>query len=278
MLAAIVVLTTLGSGCEYARKVIAKDKLNQGTIKYNKGDTKGAQVFFRDASETDPNNPITWLYLGATLVKDYNKEPDDAKKKEIANQALEVYRKAITIASDNCVVVENALSYMAVIHDDMKDFEEWRKVMEERATSQCTTKKEIKAQSYYSIGQKYWQRAYDQTTRYQDAAMFTKDPFHYRKMDYSPEALADKRRTEEYVAKGFEYFEKSLEIDPEYTEPMFYKGLLYRERQKLTKDEAKRKEFEKMATKIAEEATALQRRRVSATADQRAGQATAPTS
>jgi tetratricopeptide (TPR) repeat protein len=277
-LAAITALTILGSGCEYARKVIAKDKLNQGTIEYNKGRFKEAQEFFRDASDTDPNNPITWLYLGATLVKDYNKEPDEAKKKEIANQALEVYKKAISIASENCSVVDNALSYMAVIHDDMKDFEEWRKVMEERATSSCTTKKEIKAQSYYSIGQRYWQRAFDQTTRYQDPAMFTKDPFHYRKMDYSPEAVADKRRTEENVTKGFEYFEKALEIDPEYTEPMFYKSLLYRERQKLTKDEAKRKEFEKMATKIADEATALQKRRVAAAADERASQGAPPTS
>lgn len=277
-LAAITALAILGSGCEYARKVIAKDKLNQGTIKYNKGDTKGAQEYFKEASETDPSNPITWLYLGATLVKDYNKEPDEAKKKEIANHALEVYRKAQSIASQNCVVVENALSYMAVIHDDMKDFEEWRKVMEERATSPCTTKKEVKAQSYYSIGQKYWQRAFDQTTRYQDTTMFAKDPFHYRKMDYSPEALADKRRTEENVAKGFEYFEKALEIDPEYTEPMFYKSLLYRERQKLTKDEAERKKFGQMAIKIADEATALQKRRVATSAEQRASQGTAPTS
>jgi hypothetical protein len=168
---------------------------------------------------------------------------------------------------------------MAVIHDDMKDFEEWRKVMEERAGHQCTTKKEVKAQSYYSIGQKYWQRAFDQTTRYQDPAQSARDPFHYRKMDYSPEALADKRRTEENVAKGFEYFEKSLEIDPEYTEPMFYKSLLYRERQKLTKEESKRKEFEQMAIKISDEATAMQKKKIAdAAAEQKASEATAPTS
>ena len=49
------------------------------------------------------------------------------------------------------------------------------------------------------------------------------------------------------MAKGFEYFEKAIEIDPEYTRAMFYKGLLYRELQKLTKEEAKRKEYEQMA-------------------------------
>ena len=97
-------------------------------------------------------------------------------------------------------------------------------------------------------------------------------------MDYSPEAVSDKRKTEESVTKGFEYLEKALEIDPEYTEPMFYKGLLYRERQKLTKEEAKRKEFEQMATKIANEATALQRKKEAAAAEQKASEAAAPTS
>src|SRR5262249_44812013 len=97
MIAAVAVLTTLGSGCDYIRKVIAKDKLNQGAIEYNKGNTKNAQQFFKDASETDPNNPTIWLYLGATMVKDYKKELDDAKKKEIANEALKDYQNALTL-------------------------------------------------------------------------------------------------------------------------------------------------------------------------------------
>ena len=47
MIAAVVALATLGSGCGYIKKVIAKDKLNQGAIEYNKGNYKNAQEFFR---------------------------------------------------------------------------------------------------------------------------------------------------------------------------------------------------------------------------------------
>ena len=274
-LAAIAALTTLGSGCEYDRKEIAKEKRNQGAIEYNKGYTKNAQELFKDASGTDPSDPINWLYLGATMVKDYRKEIDDAKKKELANQALEVYQKALSLAKDNCIVIDNALSYMAVIYDDMKRTDDWRKTMGERATNKCT-KQEARAQAYYGIGVDYWKCSYDQTSRYQDKALFSKDQFHYRKMDYSPEALADKQKAEACVAKGFEYFEKALEIDPEYTEAMFYKGLLYRERQKLTKEESKRKEFEQMAIKIADEATALQKKE-QATAEQKAKEQASPT-
>ncbi|HZF37746.1 MAG TPA: hypothetical protein VE715_02885 [Blastocatellia bacterium] len=276
-LAAIAVLTTLGSGCEYARKVIAKDKLNQGAIEYNKGNARTAQEFFKDASETDPSNPTIWLYLGATMVKDYKKELDDAKKKDLARQALEVYQKALSLANDNCVVIDNALSYMAVIYDDIKNTDEWRKTTEERATNKCT-KKEARAQAYYGIGVDYWKCSYDQTTRYQDKTLLSKDAFHYRKMDYSPEALADRQKAETCVARGFEYLEKALEIDPEYTEAMFYKGLLFRERQKMTKEESKRKEFEQMATKIANEATALQHKKEAAAAEQKTRDKAAPTS
>jgi Tfp pilus assembly protein PilF len=276
-IAVIAALATLGSGCEYARKVIAKDKLNQGMIEYNKGNYRNAQEFFKDASGTDPNNANTWLCLGATLVKDYRKEIDDAKKKDFANQALEVYRKALSLANGNCGVIDNALSYVAVIHDDMKNTEEWRKTMLDRATNECI-KKETRAQSFYGLGVNYWQCSYDQTTRYQDKALFNTDQFHYRKMDYSPEALADRQKAQACVTKGFEYFEKALEIDPEYTQAMFYKGLLYRELQKLIKEEPKRKEFEQMALKIAAEASAMQKKREAAAAEEKAREQASPTS
>jgi tetratricopeptide (TPR) repeat protein len=273
-IAVIAALATLGSGCDYVRKVIAKDKLNQGMIEYNKGNYKNAKEFFQDASETDPNNPTTWLCLGATRVKDYRKEIDDAKKKDIANEALKDYQAALSRANGSCTVIDNALSYMAVIYDDMKNTDEWRKIMEERATNQCM-KKEVRAQSFYGLGVNYWQCSYDQTTRYQDKALFSSDQFHYRKMDYSPEALADRQKAQACVTKGFEYFEKALELDPEYTQAMFYKGLLYRELQKLVKEESKRKEFEQMALKIATEANTLQKKKE---AEQKAHDQAAPTS
>jgi hypothetical protein len=276
-LVAVAALTLLGSGCEYVRKVIAKDKLNQGAIEYNKGNTKDAQVFFKDASETDPSNATIWLYLGATMVKDYKKEIDGAKQKELANQALDIYKKALSLANDNCGIVDNALSYLAVIHKDMKNDDEWRKITEERAMHKCI-KNEAKAQAYYGIGVEYWQCSYDQTTRYQDKAQFGNDPFHYRKMDYSPEALADKQKAEVCVAKGFEYLEKALSLEPEYTAALFYKSMLYRERQKLTKEEPKRKELKQMADNIAAEASTLEKKREAEAAARKAQEAAAPTS
>jgi tetratricopeptide (TPR) repeat protein len=274
MLVMIVALATLGSGCQYARTVMAKDKVNQGAIKYNQGRNKEAQEFFKDATETDPAYTMAWLYYGATLVKDYKKELDEAKKKEGAQRALDVYKKALEISNGNCIVIDNALSYIATIYDDMNNVDDWRKTMEQRATNKCT-KNEAKAQSFYAIGVKYWQCSYDQTTRYADKALLNKDPFHYRNMDY-PAALADKQKAEACVASGLENFDKALQIDPEYEAAMFYKGMLYREREKMTKEDAKHKEFDQMAIKIAADATAIQKKKEAMAAQQKAQDQAAP--
>lgn len=263
MLVVVFGLAVFGSGCEYARKVIAKDKVNQGAILYNQGRTKEAQEYFKEATEMDSNNPIAWLYYGATLVKSY-KELSGDERTAMANKALDVYKKAIELSAGNCKTEDNAVSYIATIYDDIDKPDENREWLLKRAEGPCSTK-EIKATTYYSIAVKYWTNAYDQTTRYADKG--ATDPFHYRNMDY-PAAQADKVKTDEAITKGMEYIEKALEVDPEYVDAMFYKGLLYRERQKLTKEEAKRKELDQLAQKISDEASALQKKKEEAAAQQ----------
>jgi tetratricopeptide (TPR) repeat protein len=258
-LTAVGVLVLSSSGCEYARKVIAKDKLNQGAILYNQGRTKAAQEFFKDATETDPNNPVAWLYYGATLVKDYKEVSDESQKKSIANDALKVYEKALSLAGESCTNKDNAISYIATIYDDLNNTDEWRNWLMKRAEDSCATK-EVKATTYYTIAVNYWKCSYDQTTRYQDKVKATSEPFHYRNMDYAA-ALADKQKAIDCTDKGLQYIEKALQIDPEYVDAKFYQGLLYRERQKLTKEEPKRKELDQLAVKISKEATAMQQKK-----------------
>ncbi len=262
-LAAIFCLAGFSSGCEYAKKVIAKDKINQGAILYNQGRAKDAQVFFKDATDLDSNNPIAWLYYGATLVKDYKSQSGE-ERVQTANLALDVYKKAKDLSGGNCTTEDNAISYIATIYDDLEKADENREWLLKRAEGPCSTK-EIKATTYYSIAVKFWTVSYDQTTRYADKS--ATNPFHYRNMDY-PAALPDKVKSEEAITRGLEYIEKSLEVDPEYVDAMFYKGLLYRERQKLTKEEAKRKELDQLAQKISDEASALQKKKEEAAAQQ----------
>lgn len=249
---ALISVAILSSGCDYTKKVIAKDKLNQGAISYNQGRTKEAQKYFRDSLKWDDKSAIAHLFYGATLVKDY-KNVEGPDKTRLANEALETYKKALDLTTNNCRNRDNAISYIASIYDDLQDNDNWREWILKRAETDCATK-DVKATTFYTVAVKYWEAAKYQTDRYQEKG--AQDPFHYRNMDYAA-ASADKVKAEEAVAKGLEFIEKALQEDPKYVDALYYKSLLYRQRQMLTKEESKRKELDSLAKKLSEEATAL---------------------
>jgi hypothetical protein len=253
---AIIVLAMLNSGCDYTKKVIAKDKLNQGAISYNQGKTKEAQQYFKDALSWDDSSAIAHLFYGATLVKDYKNLSGDERKK-VANEALQMYKKALDLTTNNCRNTDNALLYIASIYEDLNEPDNWREWILKRTEGDCATK-DLKATTYYTVAVKYWEAAKTQTDRYQEKG--AQDPFHYRNMDY-PAAQADKLKTEEYIAKGLEFIDKSLQVDPEYVQAMYYRSLLYRQKQMMTKEESKRKEIDALAKKITDDASALEKKK-----------------
>lgn len=262
---ALVSVAILSSGCDYAKKVIAKDKLNQGAISYNQGRTREAQQYFKDSLKWDDTNAIAHLFYGATLVKDY-KNIEGPDKTKVANEALATYKKALDLTVNNCRNRDNAISYIASIYDDLEDQDHWREWILKRAETDCA-EKDIKATTFYTVAVKYWEAAKYQTDRYQDKT--AQDPFHYRNMDYAA-ALQDKQKAEEAVAKGLEFVEKALQEDPQYVDAMYYKSLLYRQKQMLTKEEPRRKELDAIAKKISDEATALQEKKDAAKKQQEA--------
>jgi tetratricopeptide (TPR) repeat protein len=257
-LTAIVLGAFLSTGCEFAKKVIAKDKLNQGAIVYNQGRMKEAKAYFKDATDLIPNNSIAWLYYGSTVYKEFQ-NAEGEEKKRIAQESVGIFKKALELApAGDCKTRDSALGYIAAIYNDINDEINNREWLLKRAEGECADKA-MKATTFHSVGVKYWQCSYDQTTRYQDKLQ-TQDPFHYRNMDY-PAALPDKERANKCADEGMKYLEKALAEDPEYVEAQFYKGLLFREKQKLTKEPAKRKEYGDTAEKIAKQATELQKRK-----------------
>ncbi len=258
-LALVVAGAMLTSGCEFAKKVLAKDKLNQGAIVYNQGKTKAAKEYFKDATDLIPTNSIAWLYYGSALYKDFENAEGDSRK-QLGEEVLGVFKKALELAPpSDCKIRDSAIGYIANIYSELKDDSGNREWLLKRAEGECATK-DIKASTFYSVGVKYWTCSYDQTTRYQDKALTTVDPFHYRNMDY-PAALPDKDKSLKCVDEAMKYLEKSNAEDPEYVEAYFYKALVYREKQKLTKEAPKRKEYADMAEKITKQAVEMQKKK-----------------
>ena len=246
-------ITLSTSSCGYLYQVYGKDKLNQGILKYNQGKTDEAMTFFESASQFIPDKPDVWLCLGAVWYKrSKSGESSDEDRKKFSQNALESYTKALDLAGSNCKIRDNAIGYIATIHDELQHVDENRNWLLKRAEGACATN-DIKAGTYYAIGVKHWQCAYDQSTRYADKAKLTTEPFHVRNFYHQP----DKVKFDDCLTKAFEYIEKALSVNPDYAEAYSYKSLLYREKQKSTSAEADRKKFGEDAEKAAKVAIEL---------------------
>ncbi|MFN0122386.1 MAG: hypothetical protein ACKV2V_17975 [Blastocatellia bacterium] len=246
------------SGCSFVNKVLAKDKLNQGAVEFNKGKYAAAYDFIKSAVELDPDNPTGQLYYGAALIKIYNEEGDPAKKKELQDQAVAAYKLALDKSEtlknekDKCSIRDNAIGYLAKIYEDKDDEAERRNWLLERTKGDCATV-DVKAGTFYSIGVQYWKCAYDQTQRYADKQKAAGDPFHYRQI-YTPE---DKKKFDDCLVKALEYLDQALSIKSDYSDAFSYKSLCIREKQKTTNVEADRKKFNDEATILAKKAIDL---------------------
>lgn len=239
------------SSCGYVYKVIGKDKLNQGILKYNQGKTDEAMAFFESASTFIPEKPEVWSCLGAVWYKRM-KGASKEEHAQFAQKALDAYSKALETAGSDCKIRDNSIGYIATIHDELGHADENRTWLLKRTDGECATP-DIKAGTYYSIGVKYWQCAYDESTRYADKAKIATDAFHVRNFYHPP----DKAKFDDCLAKAFEYIEKAISVNPEYAEAWSYKSLLYREKQKSTSAEADRKKFADEAEKAAKMAIDL---------------------
>ena len=260
------------ASCGYVYQVVGKDKLNQGILKYNQGKADEAMTFFESASTFIPEKPDVWMCLGAVWYKRL-KGASKEEHEQFAKKALDAYTKALEMAGSNCKIRDNSIGYIATIHDELGHPEENRTWLLKRTEGDCATN-DVKAGTYYSIGVKYWQCAYDQSTRYADKQKVNSEPFHVRNFYFAP----DKVKFDECLAKAFEYVEKALAVNPEYAEAHSYKSLLYREKQKSTSAEGERKKFNDEAEKEAKVAIDLTAKaKAKAEADAAAKAAAAPT-
>jgi len=84
---------------------------------------------------------------------------------------------------------------------------------------------------------------------------------------YWDEAFRDARLKEaekrDYVQKGLEAVDKALQIKPDYTEALVYKGLLLRLQANLEKDPAKQQALIKQATELRDKAEELRKKKAS---------------
>ena len=163
--------------------------------------------------------------------------------------AQPAFLKAAELAVD-CQIKDAATAYLAAIATEFDDTELQKQWLLKRIESTCATNS-AKAESYYALGVKQWECAYELTGKY--ANKKAADPFHFRAIT-NP---AEKQKFDNCVTTAIQYFEKALEADPKFIGAFFYKSLVYREKQKVTANLAERKRLNDEAAKLNAQGVAL---------------------
>lgn len=198
------------------------------------------------------------------ISKEEQKRIDEEEKQWQAKKAafqedLKViqpaFLKAVELAAD-CQIKDTAMAYLAAIASDFERNEEYRQWLLKRLESSCATNV-ARAETYYALGVNQWSCAYRLANKYENAKLKYSDPFHFRAIT-NP---ADKRQFESCLAACAAYIEKALETDAGYSDAMFYKSLLYREKQKTTANPVERKKLADEAAKISKRAVELMNQR-----------------
>ncbi len=267
------------------------DLLLQAHNIYQENPVDDSRALFKVATELLPNDPAVWLWYGIALsnirdildalippppppaapppapgvavitipvskeerqrdAEEFKRWQEEKKNHQAElKTALPVLNKAYQMAAD-CDIKDVALTYLIVAHRDLDNDAQYRQLLLKRADSGCISKDE-QAATYYVLGVNYWACAYKLSSRY--ANKKSPDPFHPRNFANA----SDKQQHDNCVAKGLESIESTLALNPEYFDAFFYKGLFYREKQKATRNPARRKELAAIAQKLAEQGIAL---------------------
>jgi tetratricopeptide (TPR) repeat protein len=236
-------------GCS---KLRAKDRLNEGTRAYNKGNYVLATQLFKEAIEFNPDFPIARLYYAASLRAQYAPGGDSIENKTLAENAIKAYKEVIRI-STRPQDVDAAHAFIAELYKGLDQKEENRNWVLKRINLPKQTD-EVRAQSYYTLAVGYWEDSYKITQKY--LIPRTQPPQYKPVKEWQ---AGDEEQVKSLVLKGLGYMEDSLKINPKYANCYSYRGLLFREQIKIETDPKSIKEYQEKAAKDIEEFQKLNR-------------------
>jgi hypothetical protein len=236
-------------GCS---KLRAKDRLNEGTRAYNKGNYAQAEKLFRESIELKGEIPQARLYNAASLRAQYLPGGDSLENKAIGEKAIKAYQDVIA-SSRNVRDVDAAHAFIAELYKGLNQDEEHRNWLLKRIQLPGQSD-DVRAQTYYTLSVGYWEESYKITQKYlvpRSQPPSWKPP---REWD-----AGDADKVKEVLMRGLQHMEESLKINPKYANCFSYRGLLYREQAKIETDSKAKQDLEDKAAKDVEEFQRLNR-------------------
>ena len=216
-------LLMLLAGTLGCAKLKARDQLEKGIQAFKGGQYEAAVGHFQQSIALDPDYDTARLYLATAYSYQVVPNLDTPDNLKVAQKALDGFN-AVLAKNPNDV---DALRQVASIHRNIKQYEK-AKADEQKIISVAPND----ADAEYTLGQIYWQQAYNNATKTLGAAGMTDDGEGNVKKPKDVCAKLVELNTD-LVSNAQTHLMKAVDINPTYDDAMTYLNLNYRRKADL---------------------------------------------
>ena len=299
-LAIVLAFAAALAGCAQYGKLQAKRAFKDANALYAQQDYKRAAAMYEEAIANDPELSVAYFYLANSYDNLYKpSRKGEPENDALLTKAIDYYKQASEKEQDptlrkrsfeflvaaygpdkmndpsqqepivNRMIQldpQDATNYFALakIREDAGDYEKAEEVLLQAKQARPNDPQVYLQLAGFYNRQEEFEKTIDALT--QRAAIEPNNPeaFYTISTYYWDKAYRDFRLKEpekkEFVMKGIEQVDKSLQLKPDYMEALTYKNLLLRLQANLEKDQAKQAALLKEADKLRDQALDLQKK------------------
>lgn len=248
--AILVLLVSVGSGCNLIAKVRAKNELNEAAKAYKEGHFDQAEQHAKRAQALDPSNKSAPIFLARIIHQQYKPGVDSPENLQRARDAIEAYKQILQNDPDN----DEAYKAISVLYSAIKDETNLRDWIMKRANDP-NKKPEQRAEAYAILAGKDWDCSF-KITELPDVKVIAEGKSNYQK----PKDPKDFEKIQLCVTRGLEQAETAIKLDPNSESAWSYKTNLLIEAAKIAKmnnDASGASQYERQAEEAQKRASQL---------------------
>jgi tetratricopeptide (TPR) repeat protein len=223
--AILVLLVSVGSGCNLIAKVRAKNELNEAAKAYKEGHFDQAEQHAKRALALDPSNKSAPIFIARIIHQQYKPGVDSPENVQRAREAIEAYKHLLQNDPNN----DEAYKAISVLYSAIKDETNLRDWILKRANDPSQTN-EKRAEAYAILAGKDWDCSF-KITELPDVKVIAEGKSNYQK----PKDPKDFERIQQCVTRGLEQAETAIKYDPNSESAWSYKTNLLIEAAKIAK-------------------------------------------
>jgi len=202
MFACLAILALASTSCA---KLMARDNLNKGVRAFREAKYEEAVNYFKQAVKLDPGYVDAEVYLGMAYLQQFIPNAESEESTKNADLAIETFNGILARQPNNV----SAIAGLAYMYQNLVQLQKAREYYKKNAELAPTDPVPL-----YAVGSVDWLIVFDKNNPPPEAEQLV------------------------LVDEGLAFLDKAIAINPDYEEAMAYKNLLYREKARLTPDEA----------------------------------------